>query len=134
MFRKTPLASNRGRQTSEEVFDMVAATVSRTSFGVISVKTQKNCVFALTSHIRIRNLFSDLTDQSMDRGSFFKRRVKGGKRVETIINEDKQFDVKYSFIMAIGMGMAGLSIICKLVTGYKLLHMTAEKSWYLSSI
>ena len=36
--------------------------------------------------------------------------------------------------MAIGMDMAGLSIICKLVTGYKLLHMTAETSWYLSSI
>ena len=81
----------------KELFDMVAATVSRTSFGVISVKTQKNCVFAFTSHIRIRNLFSDLTDQSMDRGSFFKRRVKGGKRVEAIINEDKQFDVKYCF-------------------------------------
>ena len=105
---------------------MVAATVSRTSFGVISVKTQKNCVFALTSHIRIRNLFSDLTDQSMDRGSFFKRRVKGGKRVETIINEDKQFDVKYcfhkemitfDFITVVGMNMAGLSI-CKIHTGF----------------
>lgn len=81
----------------KELFDMVAATVSHTSFGVISVKTQKNCVFAFTSHIRVRNLFSDLTDQSMDRGSFFKRRVKGGKRVEAIINEEKQFDVKYCF-------------------------------------
>ena len=30
--------------------------------------------------------------------------------------------------MAIGMDMAGLSIICKLFTGYKLLHMTAGTS------
>lgn len=80
-----------------ELFDMVAATVSRTSFGVISVKTLKNCVFAFTSHIRVRNLFSDLTDQSVDRGSFVKRRVKRGKRVEAIINEDKQFGVKCCF-------------------------------------
>ena len=76
---------------------MVVATVSHTSFGVISVNTQKNCVFAFTSHIKVKKFLSDLTDQSMDKGSFLKIRVKGGKRVEAIINEDKQFGVKYCF-------------------------------------
>ena len=33
----------------------------------------------------------------MDRESLLKRRVKGGKRVEAVINESKQFGIKYCF-------------------------------------
>ncbi|CAH3168942.1 unnamed protein product [Porites lobata] len=81
----------------KELFDMVEATVSRTSFGEISMKTQTNCLFTFTSQKEVRKLFSDLTDKSTGRGSFLKRRLEGGKRVEAIIDKDKQFDVKYSF-------------------------------------
>lgn len=81
----------------KELFDMVEATVSRTSLGEISMKTQTNCVFTFTSQKEVRKLFSDLTDKSTGRGSFLKRILKGGKRVEAITDEDKQFDVKYSF-------------------------------------
>lgn len=81
----------------KELFDMVEVTVSRTSFGEISMKTQTNCLFTFTSQKKVRKLFSDLTDKSTGRGSFLKRRLEGGKRVEAIIDKDKQFDVKYSF-------------------------------------
>ena len=81
----------------KELFDTVEATVSRTSFGEISMKTQTNCLFTFTSQKKVRKLFSDLTDKSTGRGSFLKRRLEGGKRVKAIIDKDKQFDVKYSF-------------------------------------
>lgn len=78
-----------------ELSDILEAAVLRTNFGVITVKTQKNCVFAFTSHHRVRKLFSNLTDQVLTRESFLKRKVKGGKRVEAIVNANKQFGIKY---------------------------------------
>ena len=45
-----------------ELFDIFEAAVLRTNFGVITAKTQKNCVFAFTCYHRVRKLFSDLTD------------------------------------------------------------------------
>ena len=45
----------------------------------------------------MRKVFCKLTDQTMDRESLLKRRVKGGKRVEAVINESKQFGIKYCF-------------------------------------
>ena len=33
-----------------ELFDILEAAVLRTKFGVITVKTQKNCVFAFTNY------------------------------------------------------------------------------------
>ena len=44
----------------------------------------------------MRKLFSDLTDQILTRESFLKRKVKGGKRVEAIVDAAKQFGMKYS--------------------------------------
>lgn len=82
---------------AKELFQMIEATVSRTNFGAITVKTQKNCVFAFTSKNRVRKVFSDLTGQSTDQERFLKRRAKGDKRVEAIIDKDKQFGMKYSF-------------------------------------
>ena len=82
---------------TRELFDILEATVSRTNFGVIAVRTQRNCVFAFTSYNRVKKVFSDLTDQSLTKESFLKRKVKGGKRVEAIVHADKQFGVKYCF-------------------------------------
>lgn len=76
---------------------MVVATVSHTSFDVTSVNTQKIVYLHLLHISESRNLFSDLTDQSMDQGNFLKIRVKGGKRVKAIINEDTQLGVNYCF-------------------------------------
>ena len=48
---------------ARELFGILEATVSRTNFGVITVKTQRNCVFAFTSYHRVRKVVFDLTDQ-----------------------------------------------------------------------
>jgi len=53
-----------------ELFDILEAAVLRTNFGVITMKTQKNCVFAFTNYHQVRKLLSDLTDQILTRESF----------------------------------------------------------------
>jgi len=60
--------------------------VSCTNFGLITVKTRKNCVFAFTRERRVRKVFNNLTDQQL-----------ADKRVEAIISEEKQFGIKYSY-------------------------------------
>ena len=72
-----------------ELFDFFETIVSRTNFGVITIKTPKNCVFAFTSHNRVRKVFSDCTDQNLIQATFLKRKIKGNKRVEAIIDERK---------------------------------------------
>ena len=44
----------------------------------------------------MRKLFSDLTDQILTWESFHKQKVKGGKRMEAIVDADEQFGIKYS--------------------------------------
>ncbi|KAK2549591.1 hypothetical protein P5673_029982 [Acropora cervicornis] len=80
-----------------ELIDSLEAAVLRTNFGVITAKTQKNCVFAFTYYHRVRKLFSDLTDQILTRESFLKWKVKGGKRVEAIVYADTQFGISEHF-------------------------------------
>ena len=82
---------------SREPFDVFETIVSRTNFGVITIKTPKNCVFAFTSHNQVRKVFSDCTDQNLTQATFLKRKIKGNKRVEAIIDEEKQFAMKYSY-------------------------------------
>lgn len=80
-----------------ELFDVFETIVFRTNFGVITIKTPKNCVFAFTAHNRVRKVYSDCTDQNLTQATFLKRKIKGNKRVEAIINEEKQFGMKYSY-------------------------------------
>ena len=79
-----------------ELFIILEEVVSKTRYGLITVKTQKNCVFAFTSRIRVRGVFCALTDQNLTKESFLKRIIKGEKR-EAIIDEEKQFGMRYNF-------------------------------------
>ena len=81
----------------KELFGVLEEVVSKTRYGLITVKTQKNCVFAFTSRIRVRRVFCALTDQNLTEESFLKRIIKGEKRVEAIIDAEKQFGMKYNF-------------------------------------
>lgn len=81
----------------KELFIILEEVVSKTRYGLITVKTQKNCVFAFTSRIRVRRVFCALTDQNLTKESFLKRIIKGEKRVEAIIDEEKQFGMRYNF-------------------------------------
>ena len=83
---------------SGELFKILEATVSRTNYGVITVKTQKNCVFAFTAYNRVRKVFSDLTDQNLTKEHFLKRKVKGESPWKALlIDANKQFGIKYCY-------------------------------------
>ena len=66
-------------------------------YGLITVKTQKNCVFAFTSRTRVRRVFCALMDQNLTKESFLKRIIKEEMRVEAIIDAEKQFGMRYNF-------------------------------------
>lgn len=80
-----------------ELFGILEGIISKTIYGLITAKTQKNCVYAFTSPIRTRRVFCALTDQNLTEESFLKRVIKGEKRVEAIIDAEKQFGMKYSY-------------------------------------
>lgn len=80
-----------------ELFNVLESLVSCTNFGLITVKTRKNCVFAFTRERRVRKVFNDLTDQQLGKENFLARKIKADKRVEAIISEEKQFGIKYSY-------------------------------------
>ena len=47
-----------------ELFNVLDSLVSRTNFGLITVKTKKNCVFAFTAERRVRKVFMTLLTNS----------------------------------------------------------------------
>lgn len=77
---------------AKKPFDILETAVLLPNFEVIIARTQKICVFPFTSHRRVGKLFYDVTDQINTRKSFLKRKVKGEKRVEAIVDADKQFE------------------------------------------
>lgn len=80
-----------------ELFNILETIVSRTNFGVITVRTPEDCAYAFTSRNRVREVFSNCTDKNLTQQRFLKRRIKGDKRVEAIIDEEKQFGMKYCY-------------------------------------
>ena len=80
-----------------ELFNVLNVLVSRSNFGVIVVKTRKTCVFAFTKERRVRKVFNDLTDEKLGKENFLARKIKGNKRVEAVISEEKQFGIKYMY-------------------------------------
>ena len=68
---------------------------NRSNFGV--VKTRKTCVFAFTNERLVRKVFNDLTNQKLGKQNFLARKIKGNKRVEAVISEQKQFGIKYMY-------------------------------------
>ena len=54
-------------------------------------------MFAFTSHKRVRKAFSDCTDQNLTQATYLKRKIKGNKHLEAIVDEEKQFGLKYSY-------------------------------------
>lgn len=58
---------------ARELFDIVEAIISKTNYGVITVKTKKNCVFSFTDYNRVKRVFSTLTDENLTQDTFLKR-------------------------------------------------------------
>ena len=84
----------------KELFAVIKEIVERTNFGVFTGETRskkaKKSVMAFTSYARVRSLFFKLMDSDMPREDFLRKKIKGLKRIEAIINEDRQFGMLYN--------------------------------------
>ena len=101
-----------------ELFSVVREVVSRTGSGLIEEQVGDTTVLAFTSRTRVRNLFCDLLGRQIRTEVFLTRKAQGQKRVEALVETEKQFCITYNakkeeiyfyFFMAHGMSMDGHS-------------------------
>ena len=52
---------------------------------------------AFTSQTRVRNLLLQLMDSDMSKEDFLQKQIKGQRRTEVIVSEDKQFGMLYKY-------------------------------------
>ena len=78
-----------------ELFSVVREIVKRTDYGirVEEAKGKNVTVMAFTSAVRVQNLFCDLVGRQVD--CFLLKKGKEQKKVEAIINSEKQFCITY---------------------------------------
>ena len=60
-------------------------------------QTRKTCFLAFSKEIRVRRLFCDLMDSEITSEEFLKRKIKGLRRIEAIINDEKDFNICYNY-------------------------------------
>ena len=79
-----------------ELFSVVCEVVSRTGFGLIEEQVGDTTVLAFTSRTRVRNLFCDLLGRQIRTEVFLTRKAQGQKRVEALVETEKQFCITYN--------------------------------------
>ena len=81
----------------KELFSVIEDIVSnsRSSYGVVVEETKRTTAMVFTSHVRVRRLIMDLLAKSIASDDFLKKTVKK-KKVQAIINDEKQFCLKYN--------------------------------------
>ena len=85
----------------KELFALVRSVTSRTSYGLYTGETKrkksKKVVLAFFSFARVRSVLNMLMDTSYSDEEFLKKNFQDSKRIEAIIDEDKQFCITYDF-------------------------------------
>ena len=79
-----------------ELFSVVREVVSRTGFGLIEEQVGDTTVLAFTSWTRVRNLFCHLLGRQIRTEVFLTRKAQGQKRVEALVETEKQFCITYN--------------------------------------
>lgn len=83
-----------------ELFAIIKDMVLVTNFVLYYSDTKskpKKCVMAFTSQTRVRNLLLQLMDSDMSKEDFLQKQIKGQRRTEVIVSEDKQFGMLYKY-------------------------------------
>ena len=83
---------------SKDLFMIFLEVVSRTSFGVACKTTKKQVFIMFTDEARVRHVFCELMGTEIARKEFVKRSARGQRKVEAIIDEEKQFVVTYNIV------------------------------------
>ena len=81
----------------KHLWKVIQEVVSRTGYGVNDQRTGKHHVMAFTNGTRVRRLFCEITGNDMQAETFLKKKASGDRKVEVIINEEKQFGICYKY-------------------------------------
>ena len=83
-----------------ELFAIIKDMVLVTNFGLYYSDTTLNpnkCVVAFTSQTQVRDILLQLMDSDMSKEDFLQKQIKGQRRTEVIVSEDKQFGMLYKY-------------------------------------
>lgn len=84
----------------KELFDLIKTITSSTNYGVLTGETKgrkSKVVLAFTSFARVRSVFNRIMNTSYSDKEFLKKNFKDTKKIEAIIDEDKQFGMTYDY-------------------------------------
>ena len=81
---------------SRDLFGMVQQIATRSSYGVTTHSTSKRSVMVFTRETKVRRLFCEIMDCEIKEEKFLKRLASGKKKVQAIINEEKEFGVSFN--------------------------------------
>ena len=81
---------------SRELFNVFEQLVARTSYGVTCKTTRKRVLIVFSNEARVRHVFCELMGTEIWQKDFLKRSASGRRKVEAIVNEDKQFGVTFN--------------------------------------
>ena len=81
---------------SRDLFGMVQQIATRSSYGVTTHSTNKRIVMVFTRETKVRRLFCEIMDCEIKEEKFLKRLASGKKKVQAIINEEKEFGVSFN--------------------------------------
>ena len=81
---------------SRDLFGMVQQIATRSSYGVTTHSTSKRIVMVFTRETKVRRLFCEIMDCEIKEEKFLERLASGKKKVQAIINEEKEFGVSFN--------------------------------------
>ena len=76
---------------------MVQQIATRSSYGVTTHSTRKRIIMVFTRERKVRRLFCEIMDSEIEEEKFLKRSTSGKKKVQAIINDEKEFGVSFNF-------------------------------------
>ncbi len=83
---------------SMDLFKIIQQIVARSSYGVICKSTKKRVTIVFSLEARIRSVLCELMDRKIRQNDFLKRSAAGKRKVEAIVNSDKQFGITYCMV------------------------------------
>ena len=80
---------------SVDLFKIIQQIVARSSYGVICKSTKNRVTIVFSNEARIRNVLCELVDYKIPQKDFLKRSAAGKRKVEAIVNSEKQFGITF---------------------------------------
>ena len=81
---------------NRDLFKILEEVVYRTKYGIVCKTTSKQVFIVFMKAARVRHVFCELMGTDISAPEFLKKLARGKRKVEAIVDEDKQFAVTFN--------------------------------------